>query len=217
MNTVIASIPRVARFVLALFRSLFRWVTRRPDVPSDAVGFAYVGAVALLLWVIIVVSAVELVGVHLILPWAAVRMVADTLSLVVLVWILGQLASLSVYPHLATGSGLRIRNGAAIDITVPWDSIATIGVRERSCDGPRTLHVDRDEQGSGVLSVVMASRTNVDVTLRCPLVVPVGKGEEPVMALRLYADDARGLVSRAKERLATNDPAAPTGPETSRR
>jgi hypothetical protein len=206
VNAVIALIPRVARFVLALFRSLFRWVTRRPDVSSDAVGFAYVGALALLLWVLIVVSAIELVGLHLILPWAAVRMVADTLGLVVLVWLLGQLASFSVYPHLATGSGLRIRNGAAIDITVPWDSIAAIGVRERSCDGRRTLHVDRDEQGS-VLSVVMAGRTNVDVTLRCPLVVPVGKGEEPVMALRLYADDARGLVSRVKEQLATRSAA----------
>jgi len=36
-----------------------------------------------------------------------------------------------------------------------------------------------------VLNVVIASRTNVDLTLRRPLVVLVGKAEEPVTALRL--------------------------------
>lgn len=117
---------------------------------------------------------------------------------------LGLTASFNVYPHLTTGSGLRIRHGAAIDITVPWDSIATIGVRERSRDRSRALQVDRDKQGN-VLNVVIASRTNVDLTLRRQLVVPVGGGEEPVMALRLYADDARGLVSRVREQLATNE------------
>ena len=204
-KTVVRLTRRVLSFELALHRSLFRWVTRRPDIPAGSVGFSYVGAVAVLLWVFVGVSAVEVVGVHLVLPWDGVRLAADILSIWGLVWMLGMTASLNVYPHLATGTGLRIRNGSGTDLTVPWDSIETIGVRVRSRDGSATLQVDRDEQGN-VLNVVMASQTNVDVTLRCPLVVPVGKGkEEQVVALRLYADDASGLVSRALEHLATNE------------
>ena len=203
-NTVFRLIRRVISFELALYRSLFRWVTRRPDIPAGSDGFAYVGAVAVLMWVIVGGSAVEVVGLHLILPWERVRIAMDILGIWGLFWMLGLTASLHVYPHLATGTGLRIRNGTGTDITVPWESIETIGVRVRSRDGSGTLQVDRDEEGN-VLNVVMASQTNVDVTLRCPLVVPAGKGkEEQVMSLRLYADDASGLVSRASEHLATS-------------
>lgn len=106
VNTVIALILRAVSFEVALYRSLFRWVTRRTDVPAGTVGFAY--------------------------------------------------------------------------ITIPWDSIATIGVRERSRDRSRALQVDREEQGN-VLNVVIASRTNV------------------------YADDARGIVSLVREQLARNE------------
>lgn len=117
---------------------------------------------------------------------------------------LGLAASLTVHPHLVGDSGLHVRYGAGSDITVPWDAIATIGVRERSRDRSRTVQLDRDERGS-VLNVVIASRTNVDVTLRRPLVLPLRKGAEPVTGLRLYADDARGLVRRVREQLADRE------------
>lgn len=105
MNTVIALILRAVSFELALYRSLFRWVTRRTDVPAGTVGFAYIGAVALLLWAFIVVSAIELVVLHLILPWETIRLTVDVLSLWGLTWMLGLTASFNVYPHLATATG----------------------------------------------------------------------------------------------------------------
>ena len=49
MKSAFALVRRVVTFELGLYRSLFRWVTRRPDVPSDAVAFAYIGAVAAIL------------------------------------------------------------------------------------------------------------------------------------------------------------------------
>jgi hypothetical protein len=201
VRTAVALVRRVVAFELALYRSLFRWVTRRPDVPSHAVAFAYIGAVAALLWAFIVVSAVELVVLHLLLPWEVVRIAADVISVWGLAWMLGLTASFTVYPHLVSDSGLRIRHGAGTDITVPWDAIATIGVRERSRDKSRAVQLDRDEQDT-VLSVVIASRTNVDLTFRRPLVVPLNKGDESVTELRLYADDARGLVRRVREHVA---------------
>ena len=150
--------------------------------------FSYVGAVALLLWVFIGVSAVELVVVHLLLPWETIRLVADVIGIWGLLWMFGLAASYSVHPHVVTPSGLRVRQGHGIDITVPWDAVATVGVRERSRDTSKALQVDRSEQAV-VLNVVMGSRTDVDVRLRRPLLVPVRGGEESVTEIRLYADE----------------------------
>jgi hypothetical protein len=112
---------------------------------------------------------------------------------------IGFMASFKVYPHLVGNSGLRVRNGTFHDITVPWEAIETIVLRERTLDRSRTLQVEKTEQAA-VLSVVVASRTNVDVTLGRPLAVPLRKGTESVTELRLYVDDARGLVGRVRER-----------------
>ena len=200
VKAVIGLARRAVTFELALYRSLFRWVTRRPDIPADAVAFTYVGPVAALLWVFVVVSAIELFVLHVLLPWETVRIVADILGVWGLVWMLGLLASFKVYQHLVTESGLRIRNGVSTDLTVSWDAVATIGVRERGRDKSRALQLDRDEAGT-VLNVVIGSRTNVDVKLRRPLVVPLRTGEESIVELRLYADDAHDLISRAREQL----------------
>jgi hypothetical protein len=199
VKAAIALVRRGVGFELALYRSLVRWIVRRPDIPSGAVAFTHIGAVAALLWAFIFVSAIELFVLHLLLPWETIRIIADVLSLWGLVWMLGMLASFKVYPHLVSESGLRVRRGVSVDLTVPWDAIAAIEVRERGRDKSRALQLDRDEQ-STVLNVVVASRTNVDLTLRRPLPVPLPNGEESITELRLYTDDPRGLVSRVRER-----------------
>ena len=204
MKTAIAFARRGVAYELAMYRSLFRWVTRRPDVPGDATPFPYVGAVAVLLWAFIIVSAIELVALHLILPWETVRLIVDIVSIWGLVWMLGFMGSFKVHPHFVSDSCLRVRNGPATAITVPWDAIATVGVRERSRDKSNTIQVDHDGHGT-VLNVVVGSRTNVNVTLLRPLVVPLSKGEEPVTEIRLYADDARGLAKHVREHLASSE------------
>ena len=200
MRTAVSLARRAVAFEIALYRSLFRWVTRRPDVPAGGVAFGYVGAVALLLWVFISVSAVELVVVHVLLPWESVRLVADIIGIWGLVWMLGLAASYTVHPHVVTESGLRIRQGHGIDITVPWEAVATVGVRERSRDTSKALQVDRSEQAV-VLNVVLGSRTDVDVRLRRPLLVPVRGDEEAVTEIRLYADEPRLFVAAVREHL----------------
>ena len=162
-------------------------------------GSAHAGVVSPLLWAFIVVSAMELVAAHLILPWPTVRLVLDIASAWGLVWILGMVAAFKVHPHLVGPSGLRVRYGVTLDFTVPWDAMTTIAVRERTRDRSRTIQID-PSKGGHRLNVVMASRTNVDVALSRPLVVRLPRGEESVTALRLYADDSRGLVRRAPTR-----------------
>ena len=204
MKTVLALARRGVTYELAAYRSLFRWVTRRPDIPSDAVPVPYFGAIAVLVWAFIVVSAIELVALHLILPWEIVRLIVDIVSIWGLVWMFGFMASFKVHPHLVSDSGIRVRNGALTDITVPWDAVARVGVRERSRDKSHAIQLDQDDQRT-VLNVVMGSRTNVELTLRRPLVVPLRKGDESVTEIRMYADDARGLAKRAREHLAPRD------------
>ena len=200
IQAVVVLARRAVAFELAQYRSLFRWMSRCPYVPCGALPFAYIGAVALLLWVFIAVSAIELVVLHLLLPWETIRVIADVFSIWGLVWMFGFMASFRVHPHLVGDAGLRVRHGATTDFTVPWDAIATVGLRERSRDKSRAGQLDRDKKAT-VLNVVIASRTNGNLTLHHPLVLTLPRGEESVTEIRLYADDARGLVSRIRGHL----------------
>jgi hypothetical protein len=74
---------------------------------------------------------------------------------------LGLLASLRTYPHVVGGSGLRIRYGTTVDITVPWDAVTSIGVRRRDLPSSRTVQLSRLESGT-VPQVGISSQTNVD-------------------------------------------------------
>ena len=84
---------------------------------------------------------------------------------------------------------------------MPWEAVASVGMRERSRDTSKALQVDRTEQAV-VLNVVMGSMTDVDIRLRRPLLVPVRGNEESVTEIRLYADEPRLLVAAAREHLA---------------
>lgn len=190
---------RLVAFEISLYRSLFRWVTRRPDVPAGSTACSYVGGVSVLLWAFIVVSAVELVVLHVVIPWEGVRLAADILSLWGLAWMLGFAAGLHVYPHLEHDDGLRVRHGTGTDLVVPWDAVSSAGVRERSLERSKAVQVEASEEGT-VLSVVIASRTNVDLRLAQPLTVPLHSGDVTVDTIRLFADDPRALVGRLRTR-----------------
>ena len=123
MRTLAGWLVFAWRFEVALYRSLVRWATRRPAVPAGATAVPYVGAVSLLLWVFTIGSAVELVALHLILPWEHVRLVADIVGIWGLVWMLGYTASHYVYPHLLDATGLRLRSGHHLAVDVPWDAV----------------------------------------------------------------------------------------------
>jgi hypothetical protein len=69
----------------------------------------------------------------------------------------------------------------------------------RPLEGIRTLQVDGDG-AARTLSVGVGSQTDVDVVPREPRVLPVHPtAGEPVAELRIYADDARGLVTRLSQ------------------
>jgi hypothetical protein len=185
-------------FELGIWRSLGRWVRRRPDVPAGADAFPYVSAAAPVLWTFIVLSAVEIPIVDWLLPWPSLRIALLVVGGYGLLWMLGLLAAMRVYPHTVDAEGLRVRSGFSVDVRVPWEAIAAVRVRRRSVEGSRTVVVAEEGERRAV-SVTVVSSTQVDVELRTPLVLPLARtGGRPVTELRLAADDPAALVRRLR-------------------
>ena len=163
--------------------------------------FAYAKEVSPLLYAFIGVSALELVVLHLILPWATVRTIALVLSLWGLLWMIGFLASLRVFPHLVGPDGLRVRYGTSVDVRVPWEAVADVrSVKHRLSTG-KSVQVLPAEEGDAV-HVAVLKRTRVDVVLHAPTTLVLPDGPREVTAVRLDADDPKAFVAAVRERLA---------------
>jgi hypothetical protein len=196
--TVRGLLRHAVAFERGIWRSLGRWVRRRPDVPAGAEAFPYVSAAAPVLWTFIVLSAVEIPLVDWLLPWPSLRIALLVVGVYGLLWMLGLLAAMRVYPHTVDDAGLRVRNGFAVDVRVPWEAIAAVRVRRRSVEGSRTVVVHEDG-GRRAVSVAVVASTQVDVELRTPLVLPLAwTGGRPVDEVRLAADDPAALVRRLR-------------------
>lgn len=173
-----------------------RLLARRPAVPADAVAVRYVGTVAVPLWAFTVLSAVELVALHLVLPWHGVRLAADVLGVWGVLWCLGLTGCHYVYPHLATADGLRLRAARPRPaVTVPWDAVAGVRIRERSLDSGRAVQVE-----GRTASLPVSSRTGVELVLHRPVRVVVRGVEHEVDEVRLGVDQPRELAALVRER-----------------
>ena len=182
-------------FELALYRSLARWVARRPDVPPGATPIGYARLVAPMLWLWIFGSTVEVVVVEVVLRhldqgWAtAARVPLLVLGIWGVVWMLGMLASYRVRPHLLTATDLQVRSGARTWLVVPLGSVESVRRVEHEVPGViRSLHVD------GALALVGAgSRTNLELVLTGPMSLRTSKGEVAVSRVGIWVDEPRDV------------------------
>lgn len=199
-------LPRLLRealvYELSLYRSLVRWLARRPDVPRGATPIGYSRLVTPMLWLWIFGSTIEVIVVEVVLRhldqrWAeAVRVPLLALGAWGVVWMLGMLASYRVRPHLLTDEELRARNGARTWLRLPLDAVETTRPVEHAVPGViRSLHVE----GTLVL-VGTSSRTNLELLLAAPTTLATSKG--PVMASRvgIWVDDPRDAASLIRPR-----------------
>lgn len=192
-------------FELALYRSLARWVARRPDVPRGAQSVGYARLVAPMLWLWIFGSAVEVVVVEVVLrhldqPWAeAVRLPVLVLGVWGVLWMLGMLASLRVRPHLLTESGLVLRSGARSWVAVPLHAVESTRTVEHELPGViRSLHID------GPLVLIGAgSRTNLELVLAAPTRLSTSKGEVAATRVGVWVDEPRQVAALLRPRLAS--------------
>ncbi len=77
MSTVGPTIRRLVTAELRLYGTVLPWLLRRSDAPPRTAAFGYVGVIRPVLWAFIVLSAIEAVVLHVLLPWPAVRLHAD--------------------------------------------------------------------------------------------------------------------------------------------
>lgn len=188
-------IGRLIRLELNIWRSLLFWIVRyKPGVGPGARTFPYARELAPLIGVFIFVSAIELVAVHLLLPWETVRLILDIVSLWGLLWMFGLLASMKVFPHVLDDEGLRLRHGFHEDVRVPWTAVQSVRARRGSVKAKGNLLVAGD-----VLSLPVLKQTRVDVTLTGPTRV----GPAEVTHVHFYVNDARAFVAAVREQLAT--------------
>jgi hypothetical protein len=186
-------------FEVRLYRSLFRWVTRRADRggPGD-VAFPYARMVTPVMWLWIFASAAEIPLVHVLVPWDGIRFALLVTGIWGVVWMIGLLASLWVYPHLLTPDRLVVRNGAGHRVELPWDLVASLTVRTE--DLPSSVWTLQPlETPDGLdLNVGTGAQVNIHARLVAPTVVATAKGPMEIVELSFYADEPRDLVAAAR-------------------
>lgn len=184
-----------ARYEAGTWRSLARWVSRRPDVPPGATPFAYRSPLLPPIIVILAVSVVEVVVLDLVVPWPALRIALLVIGIWGVAQGLGMLASVTSYPHVVAPSGLRVRYGTSLDVHVPWDAVAAAR-RQIGSRGGRSIQVDGD-----TLYALVGGQFTVVVTLARPIAVTLSGGRRAeVTALRFHADDP-DLVTTIRDHL----------------
>jgi hypothetical protein len=194
------SFSRVATYEAGIWRSLYRWLTRRPrSTDPEAALFGCACEVTPILIAFIVVSALEIPIVSLIFPWPAVRDALLVLGVWSLIWMFGLLAALRVHPHVLAKEGLEIRSGFQFNLRIAWDRIANIRLRHSS-SVERKLQIEHSESGA---TLAVHGTCNIEVTLRAPTTVEFSDGRRAnVDALRFYADEPSELVAAARSHLA---------------
>jgi hypothetical protein len=159
--------------------------------------FGYVGVIKPILGVFIVLSAVEIPIFDLIMvnvvPWRPARWIVLGLGVWGLLWMIGLLATMTIHPHVAGDRGIRVRHGAGVDFTVPWDDVASIKKSYRSLTSNKSVQFEQDGERR-VLNVGVGKQTSIDVRLHRPMIFELPDGpSDPVDEVRLYADDADGF------------------------
>ncbi|MCF3104437.1 hypothetical protein IPZ58_22970 [Streptomyces roseoverticillatus] len=171
-----------------VWAGLALWLARRRDGVGDGVrALPYARAQASTMYALLFVCVVETVGMSFftaaypVLHWVVLALDVYTVLLV-----LGFHAGSVVRPHTAGPEGLRIRQGATLDLRIP---AALIGAVRRD------LRFPGSETPDGTLEVPMASQTSVTVELTGPVTVArLFRRPREVRTVRFHADEPHAAV-----------------------
>ncbi|MFF7436549.1 hypothetical protein [Streptomyces sp. NPDC008122] len=183
-------VPRpVLRLVgheLRLMAGLGRWVARRPHGVAGADGvFPHARDQAAMMYGFAFVTVVETVGMSFLLgEWPVLHAVFLVLDVYTVLFVLGLHAASVTRPHTLTGTVLRLRRHAHVDVRVPLDRIAAV----------RRELVFSHEKAEGELNLAVGSQTSVTIELTEPVDAPRLLGApRPVRLIRLHADEPKAL------------------------
>lgn len=159
---------------LRAFLSLALLLGGRRDVPKDARAFGYGNGSLALPLALAVVSAIELVVVHLLVPWTWLQIALLILTLWGVLFVLGYLASRVVHPHFLTGEELHLRWGHSTVLVTPLSNITAV---ESHTDHRHTQPVIED--GKLVLTAFQSTNVRLRFAAPVPAAAPVSKRALP--------------------------------------
>jgi hypothetical protein len=193
---------RALQMEIAVWRSLYRFVFRRPRVPRGATAFSYHEPVSQVLIVFIVLSAIEIPVIDLVVHrWAYIRIPILIAGIWGLTWMVGLLLGFVTRPHAVGPQGIRVRYGAEVEVALSWSDIRSISMKKKVAE-PRTPQVTTDDEGA-TLHLRMQHETNLEIELDHPIDVRLPRGRSTVDRLRIYADQPRQLLAEARAHLGT--------------
>lgn len=184
-----------------IVRSLWLAIRRRDDGvgPADD-AFSYAAGAGLTMGALTVVAAVELIVVHLLVPWPWARTLLILVGLWSVVLVLGAWAGLCRHPHVVSADRLLLRAGPRVAVEVPWRLLS--GVRRHSLHDPtsvkavgRRLH----------LPIHGSTRLIADLTEPVTAHLSFGRTAE-VDSIAFSADDPAALHAAVLAALARNSP-----------
>ncbi|WP_150119330.1 hypothetical protein [Enteractinococcus helveticum] len=190
------------RAAMSEMRTLMSLVTlirgRRNGVGGDAQGFSYAKGSMSVPIVMTVLTVLEAALMHLLVPWAWVRIVLLVVAIYALVLVLGVLASRVVNPHLVGGERLILKWGHKTVLDIPLSNVETITAVSNHTFTQPAAENDR-------MVLTSLTSTNVRITLMEPVQAfpPVSKRRLPsgfaAREVLLYVADPNGFVRAASE------------------
>ncbi|WP_234379828.1 hypothetical protein [Streptomyces caniscabiei] len=183
----------LVRHELVLLASLLRWVARRPHGVGEegARAYGYARGQGAMMFGFGFVCVVETVTVSVLLrDFPLVHSVFLFLDLYTVLIVAGLHAASVTRPHVLTGTTLRLRRFATVDLRVPLSAISSVR-REL-----RTTHEKRD----GELNMEVGSQTTVTMELAEPVAYLTFFGRRrEVRLVRFHADESDQLVREMRE------------------
>jgi hypothetical protein len=193
-----APVRRAIALEVGLIAAIAHIATRRPPrVPSGAHAFASRKGTLSIPVAFAVATVMEMVVLHLVVPWPALANALSLISVYALLLMFGVIAIRWDRPHYATATTLVLRNGAHTVATISLDDIEAVTVRS---DGSAT-----SPTVDGALArLATLNGCSISVKLRTPQSVKLTAGlradEHAVTEIRLAVDDAHAIASLLAKR-----------------
>lgn len=186
-----APVAKAVGMEFGLFRALWCWIRRKPDVPEGCEILPYGSEIKPLMWAMVFLVPLEMLAVEFLVPWTVVRIALLFLSVYGTVWVLGFIAALSVRPHIVGDGEMVLRFAHFTQITIPLALVESVRAARHS-GYRRAVQIDDD----GILAMPIGDSTTLSVTLREPYPVAPKPGEptQDVSEVRFGADDTRQAV-----------------------
>jgi hypothetical protein len=189
-----APLLRFAQSEIALLQCLFAPPAAQPRVPPGASGFACHSQTSPMLWVLLVLQAIELSVTHLLISHWSERaaIVLSLLTGVGIVYLIGFIRSLRLHPILLTAEGLHIRTGLLLQRFVRYEDLAEVAAFPAS----------EAVKAADTLNMAVLAWPNMIVRLRQPLHRPrLLRPRPPIAAIAFRPDRPDEFLAALRPRL----------------